>query len=105
MGLPKTVTDYTRNGVYLQINKEDKPRGICPIDLWQGKGNDQSPLMGLSWRRGDDKYRAVVCVKNPIRPLKGLMSTVFPKGEIAFVTRDQALVIICTMMKYLETTR
>ena len=103
MGLPKTVLDRTRNGLYLHI-VDDR---ISQIELYQGRGDEQSPLLGLSWRsESEDEYRAVVAVKRPIQPLKNLVASVFPNGEnTATLIRDRALVVIATMIKYLETTR
>jgi hypothetical protein len=106
-GLPKAVTEKSRNGLYLQLSLPEKDGDIAEIALWRGIGDHQTPLIDLSYRQGgNEQYLLASSIKNPIQPLKGLLGATFSVGtKHIHVTRDQALVAICTMMKYLETAR
>ena len=107
LGLPKTATMKSRSGLYLQISAPEKHGDIAEIALWRGIGDQQTPLINLSYRQADrEKYLLSISLKQPIQPLGTLLAAVLAKGkDHVFVTRDQALVAICTMMKYLETAR
>ena len=106
LGLPKTATMKSRSGLYLQISAPEKYGDIAEIALWRGIGDQQTPLINVSYRKEpQEKYLLSTSLKKPIQPLGALLAAVLAKGENhVFVTRDQALVAICTMMKYVETT-
>ena len=97
----------SRSGIYLQITPPEKLGDIAEIALWRGIGDQQTPLINLSYRHGvDELYLLSMSIKKPIQPLASLLGTVLTGGvKHIHVTRDQALIAICTMMKYVETTR
>ncbi len=106
-GLQKTAAMKSRSGLYLQITPPEKLGDIAEIALWRGIGDQQTPLINLSYRHGrDESYLLSIALKKPIQPLASLLGTVLTgDAKHVQVTRDQALIAICAMMKYVETTR
>lgn len=111
MGLPQSVFAPSRGGVYLKIIEPEKVGDIAEVTLWRGQGNEQTPLLSISWRHWDEtidehgEYLVAMSMAKPIRPMSALLGALFPDGKkSAYVTREQALVVLGTMVRYLETS-
>jgi len=102
MGFPASVLERSTTGFYLQINESKLIGQIQEIGLWHGLGDQQTPVINISHRLGKDEFLAVTAVEKPIQPIRDLLEQVFKSNKHATVTRNQALVVIYTMMMYLK---
>jgi hypothetical protein len=102
MGFSASVLEISKTGFYLQINESTQIGSIQEIGLWHGLGDQQTPVINLSYRLGKDEFLAVTAVEKPIQPMYDLLKQVFKSNKRATVTRDQALIVIYTMMVYLK---
>ena len=105
MGLPKTVTLKNANGLYLQMKVPVRRGKVVEICLWRSIGKTHKLLLGVSYQIGDEgKILLFSSIPRPIEPLRSLG---IPENgaKNSFINRSQALVVIATMMKYLEVTR
>ncbi len=102
MGFPTSVLEKSTTGFYLKIEGAGKSDGVESIALWHGLGDRQTPVIILASRVGKNRFAASTTIERPIQPMRDLLEKVFGAEIHADLTRDQALVVIYTMMLYLK---
>lgn len=103
--LPRQVLIRSRNGIYLMIETPVKVGDIAEISLWHGDGDDQHPLIHLSWRYGTENFLVQVGSQDPNQLLVEMAAKVLPSGEkTAVVKRDLALIVVEAMLGHFQPT-
>jgi hypothetical protein len=102
MGLPASILERSTTGFYLKIRGARKINKVESVELWHGLGDRQTPVIKLRSQIRKRKITASTTIERPIQPMRDLLEKAFGGKKQAKLARDQALVVIYTMMLYLE---
>ena len=103
MGLSESVFSSTQNGLHLKIDEANLLETEISIGLWRTPNATNKPLFKLRWHKNDRIFIFFTAVGRPIFPLKKIIGSLEINGNgECLVNKEQAMIILCTMLKYLE---